>query len=333
MMSTGFNGLKLRYLLILLPFIAIVIFFLSESDARSNVQSKVTTLWEKVKPNDQPIPHSSQHFTNVSEKYVAACVAVKDQPKDLPEFLVHHYHNVGIRHFYLMDDGSEPPLSTVEDYGIPNSAITHQYFNKSFTAGRIMQPIIYNICISKWGNRHTWFAFIDVDEFFHVPGPEKLVDILQPLESNKTVGALGVNWRTHTSNGFLTRQNSVRRTFTTCITDNDGPGGIESDNKHIKSIVKSSSYIDPESPHSFHLRDGAETVGEHGDIIDKPPTRFPITRDRIGLHNYAVKSKEEYEEKITRSNANQAPMGWDWWDHIEKEMEHVPCYEMTKYQV
>lgn len=32
-------------------------------------------------------------------EYVAMCVAVRDQARDLPEFLIHHYHHFGIRRF------------------------------------------------------------------------------------------------------------------------------------------------------------------------------------------------------------------------------------------
>lgn len=49
--------------------------------------------------------------TDDGDEYVAVCIAVKDVANDLVEFFVHHYHHMGIRRFYVMDDGSEPPLS------------------------------------------------------------------------------------------------------------------------------------------------------------------------------------------------------------------------------
>lgn len=61
------------------------------------------------------------------EEYMAICMAVKDQPMDLPEFFTHYYFHLGIRRFYIFDDGSEPPLSTAS-YPIPSSAITWVYF-------------------------------------------------------------------------------------------------------------------------------------------------------------------------------------------------------------
>lgn len=147
--------------------------------------------------------------------------------------------------------------------------------------------------VANWGSNHTWMGFIDADESFDTPGPQSLIEILKSFESNTSVGAPRVNWHTHTSNDLLKRPPSVRKNFTTCIVDSLSPNGDVSDNLHIKSIVKTNAYIDPESPHPFHLKDNAMTVGEHGDIITDFPRRSPFTRDRIVLHHYGVKNKEE----------------------------------------
>lgn len=49
------------------------------------------TAVEKV---ETPQPHITH-----GEEYLAICVSMKDQERDLPEWLVHHYHHVGIRRF------------------------------------------------------------------------------------------------------------------------------------------------------------------------------------------------------------------------------------------
>ena len=65
----------------------------------------------------------------------------------------------------------------------------------------------------------------------------------------------------------------------------------------------------------WHLKKG-QTVGERGDIANSEPFRLPIMRDRIGLHYYVAKSRQEYEEKH-RSNEMDDPKGevfWDGWE-------------------
>lgn len=231
-----------------------------------------------------------------------------------------------------MDDRSQPPLSSFSDYGIPRSAITFKY-NEIPVDVPWMQYAIYNECIKLYGLQHTWVAFFDADEFLEVKSDESLKSILKELDQDPSVGALGVNWRVHTSSGHLTRPASARKDFTTCITDDVDNTTVSpfKDNKLIKSIVKSSLYSSPINPHKFNLKGGAQTVGEHGDVIEDQAIRVPITRDRITLHHYAIKSREEFEEKMGRSNAMGQAKGWDYWDHLEG-LPQRECREMTEYE-
>lgn len=270
---------------------------------------------------------------NAKEEYLAICLSVKDQDRDLPEWFTHHYHHIGIRRFYIMDDGSDPPLSSRDiDYGIPKSAITFHYQDRATRAGR-MQAVFYNQCVEWHGTNHTWMAFIDVDEFLEATSTNETVnDVLKSFDQDDLVGALGVNWKTHTSNGLLKRPESCRKAFTSCLVDSPKElyGGTD-DNHHIKSIVKTSFFSACQNPHKFGLRDGAMTVGENGDVIDSIAWRSPITRDRIALHHYSVKSKEEYEEKILRSNGMSDPKNQGYWDHVEYEIPQEECKEMARY--
>lgn len=129
-----------------------------------------------------------------SDDYVAICMAVKDQHLDLPEFFQHHYENMGIQHFYVMDDGSDPPLSSFLDtYGVPEQALTFVYYGPE-SHRPYMQLEVYNHCAKYHGGNHTWMAFIDADEFIDTPGEESLQDILHEIETSQPdVGALGVS--------------------------------------------------------------------------------------------------------------------------------------------
>lgn len=58
------------------------------------------------------------------DEYLAVCLFVRDQAQDLVEFFQHHYYEMGIRRFYVMDDGSNPPMSHyMEKFGIPEEAV------------------------------------------------------------------------------------------------------------------------------------------------------------------------------------------------------------------
>jgi hypothetical protein len=264
------------------------------------------------------------------EEYIALCLAIKDQSLDLLEWLTHHYHHLGIRRFYIMDDGSSPPLSELT-LPIPASAVTFQYIEPA-ERQQWMQLHVYNTCAKMHGHKHTWMGFIDADEFLEVREPETLKSILEELDKDETVGALGVNWQIHTSSGLLKRPTSARKSFTDCISDPPSNHGIETgtENEHIKSLVKMKYYKQAANPHKFHLLNDTVTVGERGDEIEGKAWRIPASREKIAIHHYSVKSLEEFEQKMNRSNGMNDPKGWAQWDKIHGFPKRK-CEEMALY--
>lgn len=129
----------------------------------------------------------------VFDEHVAICISVMNQSEDLTEWLVHHYHHMGIKRFYIMDDGSEPPLSTFQYPGVPRSALTFTYQDRA-TRSQHMQTMFYSWCLERWNKKHAWMAFIDSDEFLGTPGNETLLEVLKSFEEDESIGALGVKY-------------------------------------------------------------------------------------------------------------------------------------------
>lgn len=163
---------------------AILVFlnFVFLSDAGTVLKHMIADSQSPAQPNDN---------ATKQDEYVAVCLSVRDQADDLVEFFVHHYHHMGIRRFYVMDDGSEPPLSSYEYPGIPHSALTFTWQDPA-QRDEHMQMQFYNWCIERYSQSHQWIAFIDADEFLDTPGNESLTEILATMDKNETVGALGV---------------------------------------------------------------------------------------------------------------------------------------------
>ncbi len=153
------------------------------SDLKNVEEEKGGIGWPESPPfPDDAIPNN---------EYVAICLSLRDQAQDLTESLVHHYHHHGIRRFYIMDDGSVPPMSSFEYPGLPRSALTFTYQDRA-TRVEHMQTTFYNWCIERYREKHTWIAFFDGDEFLETPGNESFQEVLESFEKNETVGALGV---------------------------------------------------------------------------------------------------------------------------------------------
>ena len=263
------------------------------------------------------------------EEYMSICIAVKNQHLDLFEWFPHYYHHHGIRRFYVMDDGSQPPISILPDYGIPRSAITFTYIPRTPIEERPepMHHHIYgNMCIKNYGKRHTWMGFLDADEFLEMRNGRTLMQWLHDWEHNDTVGAVAAQWLTHNSAGLLTRpEGGARKNFDKCIVSD--PNG---ENKHVKMFVRTELFQQVNNVHHIGTKDGYMEVGEHGD-----PTgaiRHPITHDEWALHHYGIKSRQEFIEKQDRGDANALakPIPEAKWDGVES-MDQVDCKELTEY--
>jgi hypothetical protein len=100
--------------------------------------------------------------------YVAICAVVKDQARDLREWVEYHRY-VGVRKIYVYDNNSTVPLAASVADHLRDGAVEYSYF-----VGRrrwrdlfrtTSQWWAYNDCFARFAHRHRWLAFIDVDEF------------------------------------------------------------------------------------------------------------------------------------------------------------------------
>lgn len=263
------------------------------------------------------------------EEYISICIAVKNQHLDLLEWFPHYYYHHGIRRFYVMDDGSQPPISILPNYGIPHSAITFTYIPRTPIEQRpepMHHHIYSNMCIKDYGKRHTWMAFLDADEFLEMRNGQTLMQWLHDWERNDTVGAVAAQWLTHNSAGLLTRpEGGARKNFDKCVV-NDPDG----ENRHVKMFVRTELFQQVNNVHHIGTKDGYMEVGENGDPTG--PIRNPITYDKWALHHYGIKSRQEFIEKQDRGNANALakPIPESLWESVNGADE-VDCKQLTNY--
>ena len=98
---------------------------------------------------------------------------------------------------------------------------------------------------------------------------------------------------------------------------------------HVKSFVRTAYFNGLATVHNFNLNSSKVTVGEYGDVVESH-LRSPITRDRIVLHHYTIKSKEDFEEKLHRGDVQDSPRNWWWWDKYELSLR-ADCRGLAAY--
>lgn len=304
------------------------------AESRIPALSRIPTIPPLYEPSPiLPSTIALWEASNTTEE-IALCLAVKDQYADLAEWLVHHYNHHGIRRFYIMDDGSTPPLAE-RDYSkiIDERAITHRYYLPALRS-EWPQMRMYHDCMRLFSHNHKWMGFLDADEFLQAKKPYTLSSMLKNLDSNKTVGALGINWKMHNSNGLLHRPTTtIRKAFTSCLKEDPVDHGSKwgTSNQHIKVFVKTGAFKNPRSPHKMDLRDGFITVGENGDEITRHAWRVPSTKNKLAIHHYGLKSREEFEEKMRRGNAMNDAKRDKFWEEQEA-WPREECLEMAEYE-
>ena len=107
------------------------------------------------------------------------------------------------------------------------------------------------------------------------------------------------------------------------------PMGEDSHNMHVKSFVRTAYFDGLATVHNFNLNSSKVTVGEYGDVVDSH-LRTPITRDRIVLHHYTIKSKEDFVDKLMRGDVQDNPRSWWWWDKYEQSLR-ADCPGLANY--
>ncbi|KAG5189552.1 hypothetical protein JKP88DRAFT_353045 [Tribonema minus] len=241
----------------------------------------------QTEQRQQPVEQDTQAL--------AMCAVFKDQNPDIRTWVEYHYR-MGFDAFYILDDGSkEPATAELADYIA--AGVVHYDLVSRRKLPHPMQKHAYGKCLAEWGSRHTWMAFLDVDEFIVVNDPRN-VTLLQLLTTYQQFGGVGLNWIMFGSSGHTERPPDGVSQYTACTP----PSFFH--NKHIKSVVniKHTSGRGT-SPHHFSYANGYWAVNTDGQKIDGPFNE-PPTYGRAHINHYFTKSLAEFQEKIERGAGN-----------------------------
>jgi hypothetical protein len=257
------------------------------------------------------------------DSYVALCAVVKDQPKDLVEWIEWH-RCLGVRHFYIYDHNSTQPLiHDIWEY-VQAGLVVYNYIkgwkmNLKEDGGfhTSVQYHAYNDCTKRARGHHTFLGYLDVDEFL-VPtvGPGEDYDVEIPdlakiLKSYEPYGGLAVNWRFFGTSGHLSRPtHTAPESYTKCFAPDHAI------NRHVKVLGNLNHIvsISKENPHSLEYPANSTyfTVEEMHHKVLSHETEHAPSYSHLALYHYVTKSKQEYMAKIKRGGADGTTKTADW---------------------
>lgn len=251
---------------------------------------------------------------------LAVCAVFRDEASYLAEWVEFH-RLVGVEHFFLYDDRSGDAGREVLAPYVGEGLVTLTECAMPLASGG--QGWAYDDALERACGRVRWLAFIDIDEFLFSPEHESLVDVLADFEHHP---GIVVNWQVYGSSGLQSRPDGlVIESFTQRATTN----WVR--NRRVKSIVDPTRAVRSMGPHFFEYGSGERAVTENHEPItvtrnnrarrrlNRTLARVPgvhvdpytiressiqqVSVARLRINHYAVRSRQEFAEKLTRHTA------------------------------
>lgn len=220
---------------------------------------------------------------DIYQDTIVLCVIAKHEQLYIDEWIQYHLY-LGFDHIYIYDN----------EEGNPLKKLTNQYPSKVTVIpfiGQCQQMNAYYHFLMEYRYKHTWVAFIDIDEFIVIKRYQTIQDL---VKNHCHTGALALNWVLFGSNHEgMYKPLPVLQRFT------KRQIGV---NEHIKWIVRTNDIDYMVSPHHGLLRYGV--AKDCHDIVVQGPYN-PQGSDSIAcIHHYFTKSREEFQYKCLRGRAD-----------------------------
>ena len=230
--------------------------------------------------------------------YMAMCLTVKDQNRDILEWVEHHL-SLGIGKIYIYDHNSEVPMIR-ELYPLVDAGVLEYHYYKEFKhPSNFPQTYVYEMCLQKHARSHRWMGFWDADEFLLINSKQGK-DVRTLLPAFESFGGVAINVRVLGSSGHQERPASgtTLTNYVSCLPL------THPDNLHVKIIVQTEYIVGPAvNPHEFRFQRGKFAVSTMFEKVHGPKSKV-VDRETFIIHHYATKSRSEFQEHIARGSAS-----------------------------
>ena len=221
------------------------------------------------------------------------CLIVRNERRYLPEWIAYHrllkFRDI-IVYSNACSDGTDDFLAELAAKGI--------IYHRRWPDDPEQPPQIpaYKDAVRKC--RTKWICFLDTDEFFVLKAAKTIPEFLSRF--NDDVTAIAVNWRIFGTSGHMRYEpDYVTRRFTLAAVREHNL------NLHCKTIAVVDSIIEPHIHRVFTA---------YGRYVDTKCRTVEIVRNGFTpsvehevaqINHYVLRSREEFEEKRLRGNANR----------------------------
>jgi hypothetical protein len=232
---------------------------------------------------------------------IAIVACVKNEASYIVEWVRFH-RAVGVRHFYVYDDGSQDATRDILARILPPEALTivpwiSRMIDVSSQDILNGQAIAFAHAILNFGALYRWMAFIDVDEFL-LPKTGRTVE--DALEGAGAFPNISLPWHMFGTSGHKTRpEGPLCLNYTMRNAD---PMSREEHVSNFKCIVDPCAVVEV-SVHQFKTLEFDDlTANDQGQRFSRRGRKEPefYSSRFLQLNHYYSKSQEELRAKIDR---------------------------------
>lgn len=222
---------------------------------------------------------------------LSICAIVRDET-DIKEWL--HFHRiVGVKHFYIYDNQSNPPVKDILKKEISDGIADCM----SWPGNGDVQMPAYSHCLNTFKDQNDWIIVLDADEYIYGRTDDNILNIFKDYEK-PGIGGLAINWQLVGSNGKIDRPEGLVIENYTKMMPKDHP-----ENKHIKTAYRRFAVRPGLDPHHFLYQSGYNAVNENYEIVKGPFSTH--SSSRIIINHYVLKSLSDYKKnKLSRPRAD-----------------------------
>jgi hypothetical protein len=231
---------------------------------------------------------------------VGIVAIAKNEARYLLEWVAFH-RAVGIRHFYIADNGGDDGTTELLKRLDRAGHISRFDFRDRHPA----QLAAYNEIVPRLLGVIDLAVIIDIDEFVQPLASGRVDTFFADMFSDPNVSALALNWALYGSSGRVESGRGLVTTRFKRRAKQTTPG-----NKHIKTVARVDRFLSAETPHLVRISEG-RYVDVHGqEIIEWDNELGPGLMTQASWHgarvdHFFVKSLEEFKtNKRARGRAS-----------------------------
>ncbi|BDA50774.1 probable glycosyltransferase family 92 protein RCOM_0530710 [Coccomyxa sp. Obi] len=266
----------------------LLIFALYLSFTATQIECRQQGLWQhsRLRGGMSSLRQLAEETAPAVPPGIAICALVENPQEDLREWVEYH-KNLGVTRFYIMDSNSSKPWGReIADY-ISSGLVDFFYSSDLATKTRFPELYIYDICLTRFGNFHTWMAFLDPDEYIVLQPKASVTSLPDFLKDYGEHGGLAINMRMFGSSGHKTRpKGGILRNYIKCLPEQ------HEENRKIKTLVNTA--LDPalhvHSVNHVNFKDGFFAVDEAKRRVKTGEATTPkVSMEKVAVHKYPLR--------------------------------------------